>query len=197
MRRPAASGLEVRVRMEHVRRVGRRLIHKGVIIDLYEDDMLLPDGRKEVYDFIGHKGAAAMLPVLEPGKIVMVRQYRNALDRFTLEIPAGGLNGRGEPTREAAIRELEEETGYRVEADQVQFLLRIKTTIAFCNENIDVYMAQGLIPSKQHLDDDEYVDVEIHDIEELVEKIYAGEIQDSKTVSALLAYYSRFYQKEK
>ena len=92
-------------------RVGRELIRKGAIIDYYQDTIKLPDGREEKWDFIDHKGAAAVVPVKEDGKILMVRQYRNALERYTLEIPAGGLSGADEPTAVAAARELEEETG--------------------------------------------------------------------------------------
>lgn len=180
--------------MEKIRRIGRTLIARGKIIDYCQDDILLPDGRVEKYDLIEHKGAAAMLPEIEKGKILMVRQFRNALDRYTLEIPAGGLNSTAEPTKECAMRELEEETGYWAEEGDVSFLIRIKTTVAFCTENIDVYFASNLKKTHQHLDDDEYVDVEIWDIEALVEKIYAGELQDGKTVAALLAYYNRLYR---
>ena len=101
--------------------------------------MQVPNGNIVKWDFIGHKGAAAVVPVGEDGKILMVRQYRNALDRYTLEVPAGGLNGVDEPTRTAAARELEEETGYRT--DELDFLITIRTTVAFCNEKIDVYLA--------------------------------------------------------
>ena len=72
----------------------------------------MPFGNFSVWDFIGHQGAAAVVPVTDDGKILMVRQYRNSVDRYTLEIPAGGLNSKDEPTIEAAARELEEETGY-------------------------------------------------------------------------------------
>ena len=74
-------------------RVGRTLIHNGTIIDVYQDHMRLPDGSSENFDFIKHKGAAAVIPVMDDGRIIMVRQYRNAIDSYTLEIPAGGLNG--------------------------------------------------------------------------------------------------------
>jgi ADP-ribose pyrophosphatase len=115
----------------------------------------------------------------------MVRQYRNALDRFTVEIPAGGLN-KDEPTIDAAARELEEETGYK--CGKIEKLISIRTTVAFCNEKIDIYLATNLTKTKQHLDDDEYVNVEIYTLEELVDMIYSGKIEDSKTISAILAY---------
>ncbi len=176
--------------MEKITRVKRELIAKGHIFDYYHDTMQIPNGNIAVWDFIQHKGAAAIVPVREDGKILMVRQYRNALDRDTLEIPAGGLNGAEEPTDVAAMRELEEETGYRCE--KVELLLSIRTAVAFCNEKIDIYLADNLIPSKQHLDEDEYIDVEAYSVEELLEMIYSGAIQDSKTVAAVLAYKSKY-----
>jgi ADP-ribose pyrophosphatase len=138
-----------------------------------------------VWDFVGHNGAAAAVGVLDNGRILMVRQYRNALDRFTVEIPAGGLN-KDEPTIDAAARELEEETGYK--CGKIEKLISIRTTVAFCNEKIDIYLATNLTKTKQHLDDDEYVNVEIYTLEELVDMIYSGKIEDSKTIAAILAY---------
>lgn len=73
-------------------RVRRELQCEGAITKYYKDTVVLPDGKTEIYDFVGHNGAAAAVGVLPDGRLVMVRQYRNALDRFTLEIPAGGLN---------------------------------------------------------------------------------------------------------
>ena len=76
----------------------------------------------------------------------------------------------------------------------MELLLSIRTTVAFCNEKIDIYVAEHLTPGKQHLDEDEYVQVKAYPLEELVEKIYAGEIQDSKTVAAILAYKDKYHK---
>ena len=168
------------------KRVGRELIRKGAIIDYYQDTIKLPDGREEKWDFIDHKGAAAVVPVKEDGKILMVRQYRNALDRYTLEIPAGARDSVEEDTKVCAARELEEETGYH--SDNLEFLISLRTTVAFCDEFIDVYVARDLVKTNQHLDPDEYVELGTYDLDELVDKIYAGEIQDAKTVAAIMAY---------
>lgn len=175
--------------MEKLERISRELVHKGVVIDLYQDKVKDENGLVKTYDSIIHKGAAAVIPVLDNGKILMVKQYRNILDRFTLEIPAGGLNDIDEPTKDAAARELEEETGYK--SDNLELLLRIKTTVAFCNENIDIYLAKDLVPSKQNLDEGEFIDVYEYSIEELVEMVYNCTIQDSKTVCAIMAYYNK------
>lgn len=94
--------------MEEYKRLKRELVANGVILDYYQDTMLIPNGNVAKWDLIDHKGAAAVVAVREDGKLLMVRQYRNALERDTLEIPAGGLNGRDEPTESAAVRELEE-----------------------------------------------------------------------------------------
>ncbi len=120
----------------------------------------------------------------------MVRQYRNALDRETLEIPAGGLESTDEPTDVAAVRELEEETGYK--AGKLELLMTIRTTVAFCNEKIDVYVATDLKPSRQHLDEDEFINVEAYDIEELAQMVYDCKIQDGKTAAALMAYKNKY-----
>ncbi|MBO4904616.1 MAG: NUDIX hydrolase [Lachnospiraceae bacterium] len=169
-------------------RIGRTLIHNGAIVDIYQDLMELPDGSRENFDFIKHKGAAAVIPVMDDGRIIMVRQYRNAIDSYTLEIPAGGLDGADEPTRVCAHRELEEETGYSAAFEDVTFLLTLYTTVAFCNEKIDIYVARNLTKTQQHLDDDEFIDVEIHTIDELADMVLAGKIVDAKTIAGLMTY---------
>ena len=98
--------------MDVVKRVGRHLVQKGHVLDFYEDDIQLPDGRVVQWDFLKHKGAAAVIAVRDDGKLLMVRQYRNTADRQTLEIPAGSRDSLTEPTLATASRELEEETGY-------------------------------------------------------------------------------------
>ncbi len=176
--------------MEEFERLDRELIYKGSIIDYYKDTVKIPNGNIAEWDFIKHKGAAAVVPVREDGKILMVRQYRNALDRYTLEVPAGGLNGVDEPTIAAAGRELEEETGYR--SEQLELLLTIRTTVAFCNEKIDIYVARNLIKSEQHLDEDEFINVEAFEADELIQMIYDGKIEDSKTICAILGYARKY-----
>jgi len=169
-----------------INRTDRTLIRKNHIFDLYEDTIKLPDGREKKYDFLFHKGASAVVPVLPDGRIILVRQYRNAIDRFTLEIPAGGRNSLDEDFLIAAKRELEEETGYH--SDELTHLITIKTAVAFCNENIEVYVAKNLQKTHQHLDDDEYIDIHVFELEELLKKIREGEIQDAKTIAGLSSY---------
>jgi ADP-ribose pyrophosphatase len=175
--------------MEHIERINRELMYKGSILTMYKDTIKTPDGNTAEWDFIEHHGAAAVVPVTDDGKILLVRQYRNSLDRYTLEIPAGGLNGEDEPTKTAAARELEEETGYA--SDNLEFLVSIVTAIAFCNEFIDIYVATNLKKTQQHLDEDEYIDVESYTQQEIKEMIYGGKIKDSKTVAAIMAYLNK------
>ena len=175
---------------ENIRRVGRELKYKGAILDVYTDHMEFENGNKAEWDFIKHKGAAAVVAVDKDGRLIMVRQYRNALDRYTLEIPAGALDFPGEPGIVCAGRELEEETGFRCE--KLDWLINIRTTVAFCNEKIEVYVARDLIPSHQNLYEDEYIELERYTVEELKEKIFQGEIEDSKTIASILAYDAKY-----
>jgi len=164
--------------MEEFKRISRDLVAKGAIIDYYQDTMQIPNGNIAKWDLIDHKGAAAVVAVREDGKLLMVRQYRNALERETLEIPAGGLKG-GEEAR--------------YHTDHVELLTSIYTTVAFCNEKIDIYLARGLKDrGNQHLDEDEFINVEAYSVEELKQMIYDCRIQDAKTICGILTYASKY-----
>lgn len=173
-----------------VRRINRELVYKGAILEVYNDTMEFANGNRSGWDYIHHVGAAAVVPVLDDGRILMVRQYRNALERETLEIPAGKLDAEGEAGSECSRRELEEETGYR--AGQLEWLITIRPTVAYCDERIEIYVARDLTMSVQNLDENEYVLVRPYRLEELKGMIYDGTIEDSKTVAALLAYEDRY-----
>ena len=177
--------------MEEFKRIKRELVAKGAIIDYYQDTMQIPNGNIAKWDLIDHKGAAAAVSVREDGKLLMVRQYRNALERETLEIPAGGLNSRTEPTDEAARRELEEETGYV--CGSLELLTSIFTTVAFCNEKIDIYVARNLRPGKQRLDEDEFINVEAYTVEELKQMIFQCRKQ-AKTICGILTYAAKYLE---
>lgn len=170
---------------EYVKRIDHKLVHKGKIVEFYEDTMAFTKGNTAIWDYIHHKGAAAIIPVMDDGRLIMVRQFRQAAERTTLEIPAGGLDA-GETMKEAAVRELEEETGYR--SNDVYPLFDMYPAPAYSDEKIGIYYAKNLIPSKQNFDEDECVELEYYTVDELVEMILAGKIQDSKTVAGILAY---------
>ena len=174
----------------HIKRLKRELVYQGSILDIYADYMQLPDGETAKWDFVSHrKGAAAVVAVAENGNLLLVRQYRSALDRETLEIPAGSRDSVTEDTMVCATRELEEETGWK--SEHVEKLLQLKTTVAFCNEFIDVYLATDLTPGVQKLDEGEEIEIVSMPLDEAVQKIYCGEIQDAKTVAGILAYQSK------
>lgn len=176
--------------MEPIKRLKRELRAQGTVIGLYKDTVEV-NGTIAEWDFIHHDGAAAVVAVNDEGKLLMVRQYRNALDRFTLELPAGKLDAPGEPTLECAKRELEEEAGYYT--DDFEYLLTLNTTVAFCNEKIDLYLARNLKKTEQHLDPEEEINVEVWDIEDLKQMIYEGKLTDSKTVAGIMTYASKYH----
>lgn len=177
--------------LKSFKQLSRKVVDKNVIFEYCKDQVELPDGKVEEYIACVHKGAAAVVPVLPDGRILMVHQYRYAIDRNTVEIPAGGRDGADEPFEIAAKRELEEETGYTTD-EELQHLITIATAIAYCNEIIEVYVARGLRKTEQHLDPDEFIEVVPYDIEELVDMIYEGRIQDSKTIASIMAYYRKY-----
>lgn len=172
---------------DKVTRIKRELKYSGAIVDCYSDTMQFANGNTEEWDFISHrKGAAAVVAVLPNGKLLMVRQYRNALERESLEIPAGSRDCVNEPTEICAARELEEETGYR--AGKLELLVSLCTTVAFCDEFIDIYLATELVKTAQSLDENEYVEIEEYSLEELLQMIFSQEIKDGKTMAGILAY---------
>ncbi len=177
---------------EHMKRVQRELKYKGKILDFYADTMQAPDGTTVVWDYLHHNGAAAVVPVNDDGKIFMVSQYRAGIEKESLEIPAGCLNP-GEDRKTAAARECEEEIGYR--CSKIELLLKFHSAFAYCDEYIEIYCATGLVKTKQHLDEDEFLEVRTYTVEELISMIFAGEITDSKTIAAILAY-KEFYDKK-
>ena len=180
-----------------VKIIDRRLAYQGKILKVY-DDLVEVNGRQTHWDLVHHNGAAAVLPVMDDGRLLMVRQYIHELKRFTLEIPAGKLDSPDEPMIECARRELEEETGYR--SEDLSLLLNINTTVAFCDEFIGVFLARDLKKSHQHLDEDEDINVEAWELQDLLRLIYTQRMTDSKTVAAILAYANmrgEFYHEER
>lgn len=143
----------------------------------------LPDGRVALRDVVRHPGAVAVVALTEDGRICLVRQYRTALDRVTVEIPAGKL-APGEDPLECASRELLEETG--MSAEKIAFLTTIATSDGFTDELIHVYMATGLTFTRSNPDADEFINVDLVPLEELVDAVLDGRIEDAKTVVGAL-----------
>lgn len=155
----------------------------GRIFNVDRLHVRLPDGRTATRDVVRHPGAVAVVALTEDGRICLVRQYRTALARVTVEIPAGKLDP-GEDPLECASRELLEETG--MSAEKIAFLTTIATSDGFCDELIHLYMATGLEFSRSNPDADEFINVDLVPLGELVDAVLDGRIEDAKTVVGAL-----------
>lgn len=155
----------------------------GRIFNVNRLQVELPDGRRALRDVVRHPGAVAIVALTEEGRICLVRQYRTALGRVTVEIPAGKLAA-GEDPLECANRELLEETG--MVAEKMAFLTTIASSDGFCDELIHIYMATGLTFAKSSPDDDEFINVDLVEVSELVDAVLDGRIEDAKTVVGAL-----------
>jgi ADP-ribose pyrophosphatase len=167
-------------------RLARRWIHRGKVLDLSVDRVRLPNGREMDFERVHHRGAAAAVALLEDGgepRVLLVRQYRYAVDGWLLEVPAGKLDA-GEDPADCARREVEEETGYRPAT--VEPLGWIFSTPGFCDERIWLFLARGLEPTRQRLEDDEVLEVEPLAWGEALQRARSGELTDAKSVCALL-----------
>ena len=163
---------------------GEEVFH-GALINVEHWQVLLPNGQTSLREVVKHCGAVAVVPLDDAGNVTLVRQHRVAVDRFTWEIPAGKLDhGAAENRLDAAMRELEEETG--LHAQYWRLMTDILTTPGFCNEHIAIYLATGLSQHDVHPDEDEFVSVRAFPLHEAVRMVLAGEIRDSKTIAGLL-----------
>ena len=156
----------------------------GRIFSVSRLHVKLPDGRESVRDIVRHPGAVAIVALTNDGRICLVRQYRTALGRVTVEIPAGKLDP-GEDPLDCAKRELHEETGFR--AGRIRFLTSIVTSCGFCDEIIHIYLATKLEFDAPNPDDDEFVNVDLVPLRELIDAVLDGKIEDAKTVVGALA----------
>lgn len=154
-------------------------LYEGKIINLRIDTVELPEKKYSKREIIEHPGGVGIIPVTEDNCIILVKQFRKAVNRMLLEIPAGKLEVNEEP-RETAIRELREETGY--DAENLKYLLEFYTSPGYTNEKIYLFLASGLIYGEQDLDEGEFCEIEKYNIEELTKMIDRGEIIDSKTI---------------
>ncbi len=158
-------------------------IFSGNLLKLRVDQVLLPNGRKSTREIVEHPGAVAVVAITDNDEILMVRQYRKAIERELLEIPAGKLE-KGEPKETCVKRELMEETGYY--PNELKHLTSFYTSPGFSNEIIHLFLAKNLIKKTRDADFDEYLQAEKITIEEALKKIQSGEIVDSKTITGLL-----------
>ena len=164
--------------------VSSETIYNGAILHVEKWQVTCPNGHLAPREIVLHNGAAAVIPVFEDGTTLLVRQHRVAVDRVTLEIPAGKLDHAGEDPYACAVRELKEETG--LTAQTFTHLTTILTTPGFCTEKIAIYLAQGLSQGETAPDEDEFLGLTRMPLEEAVSLVMRGEIRDAKTICGLL-----------
>ncbi len=160
------------------------LIFDGKVLHLYKDDIILPNGAMGMREYCKHGGAVCVVPLTRDGEVVCVRQYRYALQRVTLEIPAGKLDSPDEDHLEAALRELREETGYT--PGRITPIGDLATSPALLTEIIYMYLAEDLTEGETDPDEDEFIEFVKIPLEDMVDMIIRGEIQDAKTQAAVL-----------
>ena len=133
-------------------------LFEGKIINLRRDEVILPNGRTGMREVVEHPGAVAIVPLTTEGNVILVRQFRHPIGQVILEVPAGKLDS-GEDPAACAVRELAEETGFT--ANTLRKLISMYTTPGFSNEIIHVYLAEDLIESDKHPDEDEFINTEV------------------------------------
>lgn len=158
-------------------------IFQGRIISLQVDEVELPNGKTSFREIVKHPGAVAVLPFTREGKLVLVRQFRKALEKEIFEIPAGKLEA-NEPPEVCARRELEEETGYI--SSQLTLLTSFYTSPGFANEYVYLYEARELTKGDRELDQDEFLEVVEVSLEEAERLVEERKIDDAKTMYAVL-----------
>ncbi|OUO63549.1 NUDIX hydrolase [Collinsella sp. An268] len=168
----------------HEEVIDSEIAWRGKIFDVERLQVRLPNGHTSVRDVVRHRGAAAVVALTTSGKIALVRQYRTSLGRVTVEIPAGKLDP-GEDPLECAKRELKEETGFV--AGRIAYLTTIATSCGFADELIHIYLATQLSFEGARPDDDEFLNVDLVPVGELVDAVLDGKIEDAKTVVGALA----------
>lgn len=158
-------------------------IYEGHILSLRVDTVELPDQKYSKREIVEHVGAVGVVAITEDGQVVLVRQYRKAVEKSLLEIPAGLVNASEEPGQ-AAKRELQEETGYT--CGRLDFMTEFYPSPGFSTEKIHLFLARDLVQGEVNRDDDEFLELESMPFEEALRKVYLGEFSDAKTMLALL-----------
>lgn len=168
------------------RRLGERVVHEGHAIRVVVGEFETPDGEVVTRDLVRHPGAVSVVPV-DGDEVVLVRQYRAAVEDDVLEIPAGKRDVPGEPPEQTAIRELEEEVGFTT--DEVLPLVRFHNSIGFCDELSHVFLATSLTPVADNRQgpEERHMTVERIALDDVASAIADGRIHDGKTVIGLLA----------
>lgn len=173
-----------------MKKLSRNDVYKGRIIDVFYDDVELPDGTKTIREVVAHKEGAAIVAVNDNKELLLVNQYRYPVARDVVEIPAG-LIDEGESPLEAAKRELKEETGYI--ANEWELLTSAYSSPGWQDEKVHIFAAKKLKQvSEQQLDGDEMLTFYLEPFDEMLQKINNGEIMDAKTIMGVLLYWYRY-----
>ena len=158
-------------------------IFSGKLIDLYLDNVRLPNGKKSTREWIDHPGAVCIVPILDNGDILLIRQFRYGPREEFIEIPAGKIDKNEDPLK-CGLRELEEETGYK--SNKLTFLTNIHPAIGFSNEKMWMYLAEKLELSKKKLDEDEFLELLPVPLNQAIEWVFSGKITDVKTIIGIM-----------
>lgn len=158
-------------------------IYEGRVLSLRLDTVELPDQKYTKREIVDHPGAVAIVPITKDNKVILVKQFRKAVEEPLLEIPAGKLE-HGEDPVSCAVRELKEETGFS--CDKIQFLLEFYTSPGFSNEKMHLFLATGLTEGIAEPENDEYIEVITLGLDELLDMVHNGEITDSKTIIGII-----------
>ena len=158
-------------------------VYRGKILDVRLETIMLPEGKTGQREIVDHGDSIVVVPVDKDNQIVLVKQYRKALEAFLLEAPAGGIE-EDETPNDAALRELQEEIGYT--SDSIEYMGGFWIAPGFCNEYMHSYIARDLIESQLPPDEDDSIEIVSVPISEIPDLIRSGEIEDAKSISALL-----------
>ena len=163
--------------------ISSEVVYKGKFLDLRSDQVLLPNGSVSSREWINHPGAAVIIPILPDGKIALIKQYRYPVKSEFIELPAGKLDSGEDPTT-CALRELEEEIGYK--ANKIKFLGNIHPAIGFANEIMSIFVAEDLVKTSDNKDKDEFLELIPTNLKDAVDLIWKNKITDVKTIIGLL-----------
>ena len=163
--------------------ISSETVYRGKILNVRVDTVALGRGGQGIREVVEHCECICIVPLDDDENVIMVKQYRKPVEELLLEIPAGGVEA-GEVSREAVLRELQEETGYT--AANLELLSSFWTTPGFCDELMHAYVATGLTPSSLPADDDEDIQVERVPISQVPDLIRKGTIKDAKSIASLL-----------
>lgn len=165
------------------KKLSSRQVFDGRLLQIYVDDVRLPDNTTSTRDWIKHPGASAVVPVFEDGTIMLLKQFRYAPGKIFIEVPAGKLD-EGEPPMETARRELLEETGIR--CSSISEAGSFFPAIGYADEEIFVFVAWALTEQTKKADDDEFLLNHRVSFAKALQMIATGEISDAKTICSLV-----------